>query len=176
MSTFALPERDDRVLPYRLNRTDTLDPGERSQGTGKETQGWCRRAALAVGEVAGCPRGSEGQSPRTLARDRLRLLPHAEHSRVQDSTHEVMSCTIASTSLTMRAGSRRAVPMRDASLPDYEGPVCARVGCGKPLVRRILPSGKLESAADFRRRTCCSPECRREVQRAGLGLPSRRSR
>lgn len=65
--------------------------------------------------------------------------------------------------------------MRYAS-PSYDGPVCARVGCGRPLVRRVLPSGKLESSTDFRRRTCCSPECRRQVQRAGLGLPSRSGR
>lgn len=79
---------------------------------------------------------------------------------------------------TGKAVGRRgaSTDSQDAPSPDYDGPVCARSGCGRPLVRRVLPSGKLESAADFRRRTCCSPECRREVQRAGLGLPSRRSR
>lgn len=87
------------------------------------------------------------------------------------------SCTIPSAACPGQATDLRGTtPMRDTSPPDYDGPVCARPGCGKPLVRRVLPSGKLESSADFRRRTCCSAECRRAVQRAGLGLPSRRSR
>jgi hypothetical protein len=66
-------------------------------------------------------------------------------------------------------------PMTDKPLP-YDGPVCARIGCGRPIVRRVLPNGKLESSADFRRRTCCSPECRRKVQHTGLGFSSRGSR
>jgi hypothetical protein len=49
------------------------------------------------------------------------------------------------------------------------GPVYARLGCEQPLIRRVLPNGTLEKAADFRRRTCCSVECRKIVQQAGLG-------
>jgi hypothetical protein len=40
-------------------------------------------------------------------------------------------------------GARANTAMREVPSPN-DGPVCARVGCGKPLVRRVLPSGKLE--------------------------------
>jgi hypothetical protein len=33
--------------------------------------------------------------------------------------------------------------------------------CAKPLRRRVLPSGRFESLADFVRRSYCSPECSR---------------
>jgi hypothetical protein len=40
-----------------------------------------------------------------------------------------------------------------------DGPRCALASCRKPLERRVMGNGRLESETDFIRRSYCSPEC-----------------